>query len=238
MRRDPDEEQDLLAAEYALGLLEGSELRQARQLVLASPQFAHAVRTWEFTLAAIGGEPPEQTPPDGLWARIEQFAQNRGEHGVVLELRQRLRVWRGISLAAVATAAALVLFVAFPLTTDPAPAIKGNQNVLLASLSSPETNTFVSAAFDPNRQSLTITPGELAEASGHQHELWIIPPNGTPVPVGLLTSSKPQRLKIRSDIVPHFRGLSTLAVSVEPMGGSPTGQPTGPVIAAGQLSSI
>jgi anti-sigma-K factor RskA len=31
---------------------------------------------------------------------------------------------------------------------------------------------------------------------------------------------------------------ATLAVSMEPPGGSPTGQPTGPVIASGTLTSL
>jgi anti-sigma-K factor RskA len=31
---------------------------------------------------------------------------------------------------------------------------------------------------------------------------------------------------------------ATLAVSLEPPGGSPTGQPTGPVIASGKLTNL
>jgi len=39
--------------------------------------------------------------------------------------------------------------------------------------------------------------------------------------------------------VPHApNGDVTLAVSVEPTGGSPTGQPTGPVVYSGKLLSL
>lgn len=238
MRPALDKEHDLLAAEHALGVLEGSELRQARQLMLASPEFAEAVREWEHALARIAGEEMEQTPPDGLWERIAQFTESRADQAGVLELRQRLRVWRGVSFAAMATAAALVLFVALPQTPSPAPAVNVGQNLLLASLSSEETNASLSAAYDPDRRSLVVTPGTLAAASDRQYEVWIIPPGGAPVAVGLLASNKPQRLMVRSEIEPHFAGRSTLAISVEPIGGSPTGQPTGPVIAAGQFLSI
>lgn len=238
MSRSLNDEHNLLAAEHALGVLEGLELSRARELKLSSPEFARAVREWELALALIANEATDRAPPSRLWERIEQSAGDRSDQAVVVHLRRRLRVWRGVSFAVMAIAAALVLFISVPQGSEQAPATDAEPSILLATLSSEQTNTSLSAAYDPQRQSLLVTPGVLAGAPDHQHELWIIPPGGTPVAVGLLAPGQPQRLAVRSEIAPHFRGRSTLAISVEPMGGSPTGQPTGPVIAAGQLLSI
>jgi anti-sigma-K factor RskA len=38
--------------------------------------------------------------------------------------------------------------------------------------------------------------------------------------------------------MPHITVDSVLAVTLEPLGGSPTGLPTGPVIANGKLASL
>lgn len=233
-----NEEHDLLAAEYALGVLEGPDLQRARELMLSSPQFAREVRKWELTLSPIGEEATEQAPSRSLWARIEASVADQGDQAVVLALRRRLQLWRGVSFAAMATAAALALIVALPQMPKQQPDAEGGRGLLLANLSSAETNTSLSAAYDSDGQSLLVSPGVLEGDAEHQHELWIIPEGGAPVAVALLRPGQPQRIAVRSEIAPHFRGRSTLAVSVEPMGGSPTGQPTGPVIAAGQLSSI
>jgi anti-sigma-K factor RskA len=40
------------------------------------------------------------------------------------------------------------------------------------------------------------------------------------------------------DLAGRITADSALAASMEPPGGSPTGQPTGPVIASGQLTSL
>lgn len=238
MTQPVDKEHDLLAAEHALGVLEGRALQRAQELMLSSRPFAQAVRKWGLTLSPIADEATEQAPPSDLWRRIEGSTESRAVQPTVIELRRRVEVWRGVSFAAMATAAALALFVALPRLSNQLPDAEDSRGLLLASLSSEDTNTSLSAAYDPNGQSLLVSPGELKSDAEHQHQLWIIPEGGTPVAVGLLRPGQPQRLAVQSEIAPHFRGRSTLAVSVEPIGGSPTGQPTGPVIAAGQLSSI
>jgi len=69
-------------------------------------------------------------------------------------------------------------------------------------------------------------------------ELWLIPPGDKPHSLGVVDVSHP----VSVTIPPALRNAVTLkaamAISVEPPGGSPTGQPTGPVIAKGGISSI
>jgi anti-sigma-K factor RskA len=92
--------------------------------------------------------------------------------------------------------------------------------------------------YDPNSRSLIATPAVLQGAAGHDHELWVIPAGGTPRSLGLVTTGRSRKLTIPPALLQSIGTDSTLAVSVEPEGGSPTGQPTGPVIATGQLTRL
>ena len=66
---------------------------------------------------------------------------------------------------------------------------------------------------------------------GQVHELWLIAPGAAPVSLGLLQD---RPLLITHETPPA--GF-TFAVSIEPEGGSPTGQPTGPVILTATLGA-
>jgi anti-sigma-K factor RskA len=66
--------------------------------------------------------------------------------------------------------------------------------------------------------------------------LWLIAEGGAPVSLGLLEPQGPSRITVPDDLRPVLAG-ATLAVSDEPPGGSPTGQPTGAVLAAGVFVS-
>ncbi len=68
----------------------------------------------------------------------------------------------------------------------------------------------------------------------HSFELWAIKGSAAPRPMGLIDPKKPAAQvprMIEGDDV-------TLAVSREPIGGSPTGQPTGPVLFTGKLIAL
>ena len=56
--------------------------------------------------------------------------------------------------------------------------------------------------------------------------------------LGLIDPERPVKVTIPPNLLPHVSADSVLAVSLEPAGGSPTGQPTGPVIANGKLAAL
>lgn len=235
----PDDAQDLLAAELALGLLSGGELAEARRLQLSDPEFAARVSEWELRLAPLADEAVAVEPPGDGWSRIARLLPMREAGGdEIVRLRERVTLWRRLAGGAGAIAASLALFLA---TRDaaprPVPAPEGAP-VLVASVASSETGASLSVAYDGSDRTLLVTPGVLQGAAGHEHELWVIPAGGKPVSLGIVRAGSPQRHSVPVALAPHFRNRSTIAVSVEPVGGSRTGQPTGPVIAAGELSSI
>jgi anti-sigma-K factor RskA len=69
-------------------------------------------------------------------------------------------------------------------------------------------------------------------------ELWLIPSGGKPLPLGVLTADRPAQIAIPPALADQARRDAILAVSLEPPGGSPTGQPTGPVIGSGKLTNL
>lgn len=73
--------------------------------------------------------------------------------------------------------------------------------------------------------------------AGRSAQLWLIDGAAAPVPIGLLNASS-GGMSADLQIAEAVSQGSTLAISIEPAGGSPTGQPTGPVVASGTLVQI
>ena len=109
---------------------------------------------------------------------------------------------------------------------------------LVAALAPEGGPTRLVVSYQPGTRSLLVTPAGLSAAAGRDYQLWLIPPSGTPRPLSLLDPGGPQRVPVAPALLGSLGGDATLAVSVEPTGGSPTGQPTGPVIASGPLRRI
>jgi anti-sigma-K factor RskA len=239
MTTERESEDELLAAEHALGLLEGSELVEARLRFRSDPAFAAAVARWEERLAPMLDEAGAEDPRPELWERISREIERGARGGEVVALRQWLGRWRGYSIAMSAVAASLALVVGYQAAREPPAAVAPEpRQVLFATLASEDEPTALSVAIDPGAGTLLVTPARLAGASGHDHELWLVPAEGDPLSLGLVRGGEPHRLPLR----PEFHALvgpnAALALSVEPEGGSPTGLPTGPVIAAGTINRI
>jgi anti-sigma-K factor RskA len=240
-----DQERDLLAAEYALGLLDAETREQAARLLMSDPGFRRAVEGWEERLAGLADEIVPVAPPDTAWSGIERTIRDgRGESNVV-QLRRRIRLWQGLAGAAGALAASLAIIVAIPRDAPapaPAPVSPAPQPrtpMLVAGLApTGEAKVSLTVAFEAPSQSLLVRAAELDRPAGRDHQLWIIPAGGRPVSLGLVRQGGPQRLAIAPEVAPHFRSDATIALSLEPAGGSATGQPTGPVVAAAPLIAI
>jgi anti-sigma-K factor RskA len=231
----------MLAAEHALRLLEGDELAEARRLERSDPAFAAEVAEWQERLAPLFDEFSEAAPDPSVWRRIHASVSPANDN--VASMNRRLRLWRGYGIAASAVAASLALFVGFNLNQgrEPAPAPVAQVErapVLVATLASQDEVTSLSVAYDGEQGSLLVSPGRLRRAQGRDHQLWIIPAGGQPISLGLVRAGEPQRLPVAGEIAPHFRQRSAVALSVEPVGGSPKDGPTGPVVASGELLNV
>ncbi|HEX8063898.1 MAG TPA: anti-sigma factor [Allosphingosinicella sp.] len=240
-----DDALDRLAGEYALGLLEGDERAGAVRLLAADEDFRQRVARWSGRFAPLLGEVESASPPPDLWARVQRAITPGplpvpvgAEGSNVVQLRRKVNLWRGYFAAATALAASLALFLVTR-PDAPAPAPRPPEAPLVAMMSAEDSAAKLVATYDPVRESLIVTPSAGVEPSpGHAHELWLIPADGKPRSMGLFVAGGPRRMAVPAPMLAELKPDVTLALSVEPEGGSPSGSPTGPVIAAGKLARI
>ena len=106
--------------------------------------------------------------------------------------------------------------------------------MMVASLMMTDKSASVPAVIDATTGEMSIPHADMAPA-GKSAQLWMIGGDGVPRPMGLLASTGPSKMVLPADKRAKLSEGVTLAVSVEPVGGSPTGLPTGPVVASGKL---
>jgi anti-sigma-K factor RskA len=239
-RNIPDEPEGL-AAEYALGLLSGDELRRARERVRTDPAFRQEVARWRGRLVPMLDDVDAAEPPASAWQAIEQRLGGTGDGGNVLQLRRRVTRWRGFAGAMTALAACLAIFIVVrPPPPVPAPVPVERPAAappLLAMLGEEGKGTKVVASWDPDAQRLVLAvTGDMQPDPTHSHELWVIPSDGKPRSLGTMGDKKMTHMQLADALAELLQQGATIAISVEPPGGSPTGAPTGPVVAAGALT--
>jgi anti-sigma-K factor RskA len=214
----PDEEADALAAEYVLGVLDLAERTRAEARAKADAGFAARIAAWEVRLAPLNDDFAEVRAPN-LLPKIEARLFPKPEKP---KLRHRFS-WG--FLGGVLTAGVLAL--GMMLANDPV----REGPVLTATLAADAAPLAFAASFDVESGQLQLsrTAGTGAE-TGKDLELWLIAGDGPPVSLGLVRTAE-----LTLD-APGLLPGQTLAISLEPVGGSPTGAPTGPVLVTGVLT--
>lgn len=226
---------DALAADYVAGTLRGRARRRFEALLPVHTELRRALLRWQDRLLPLTGALPPQTPPRRVWHGIEQRLWPRlPATSASASWWQRLALWRAAS--GVATLAALTLAVVLTLPGERLPPVVV---VLQATGDAPGGAGSFVASFNPDGRALVARPLQpVAIASDRVLELWAVPPQGAPRSLGLVSHSGVTliaRERLPKELLDANR-TSALAVSVEPVGGSPTGAPTGPVVFAGKLT--
>jgi anti-sigma-K factor RskA len=222
----------LLAAEYVLGVLDADARREVERRLTQEPALAADVASWEQRLSTFADEVAPVEPPEAVWPAIRGRI-GAGERDIAKRTRiwRSLAFWRGLTVATTALAAACLAALIYVGVVPPAV-------TLVASLEETGGRTGYIATVAPGGESLLVVPAIRIAADERAHELWVIPPGGTPHSLGLVQPGGPNRIRVPRELVPHIAADAVLAVSLEPPGGSPTGQPTGPVVANGRLTRL
>jgi anti-sigma-K factor RskA len=222
----------LIAAEYVLGVLGAEERREVERRLQAEPAFAAEVAFWEMRLSGLTDTVAPVEPSPELWKRIE-IAVNAPPTPATRGLWQSLAFWRVVAIGSAALAAASIAALAY-IGMVPSARVP-----LMATLGGGGGQPNFVAAVSADGTSITVVPAALLTKDPRAIELWLIPPRGgRPHSLGLIQPGSPIRLVIPPGLAGQLTPDTTLAVSLEPPGGSPTGQPTGPVIASGKLTSL
>jgi len=229
-----------MAAEFALGLLDGEERATAMRRMLAEPGFAAEVERWRDHFGLLFDAWPEAAAPAGGVARIEAALTPRP---VATNDNRAVRRWQGVAALTSAAAAALLGVMVFgPSLVPPptvGPVVKVTPDpVLIAAITPSEKGAPVAALYEPRSGALRIGAAALADAS-HSAELWVISATDkTPHSLGVLRPGAETQLALRDADRQRLVAGATLAVTIEVPGGSPTGKPQGPLVAAGSLVGI
>ena len=219
--RDKPELRQRLAAEYALGTLRGRARERLRRWLRDDAELARDVAAWEARLAPMAQAIEPVAPPARVWQRIETRLEGA---------KKPFSFWKTLGLMASGAAAALIaVAVLLP------PQRAGIQASYIAVLSDPKTNHPVLVATAERGETVlrvnTLDPA--IHVSGRSLELWALPRGGQPKSLGVIAPTERGMLKLAAAADQSLGDVPALAVSLEPQGGSPTGQPTGPVLYTG-----
>ncbi|NCP64715.1 MAG: anti-sigma factor [Paraglaciecola sp.] len=211
---------DALAAEYVLGTLRGAARKRFTRLLMQFPALRESVAMWEQHINALGEQIQPVAPDPAVWEKVKQrlaFAGTSPSNVVSLPLKTN-PWWKGMSL--LASAAALILAILLvqlqPVAPLPAQQFTVMQNDSKQSLWLIEITT----------QTIeTYASKNVLQRQQNDYQLWMIAEDGRPpISLGLLPQTGLSSLPKH----PLFAQLdiAALAVSLEPLGGSPNGAPT------------
>lgn len=219
-----------LAAEYVLGSLVGGARRRFERWMVDDHRVRQEVWFWEAQLGNLAGVVPGQEPPGRVWNAIESRlwpASPTVQTG-------RSWFWLWSALASSAAVAMLVILLAVP---EPAP----EPGYHLAGAIVPGENQaplwLISERIQDNQLNLKPVAATRADF-GKDYELWIVPEGETPISLGVIPVGGDVTVSLTPVTRKALQESRTLAISLEPAGGSPTGAPTGPILHMTRLVEI
>lgn len=242
---------DLFAGEYVLGVLDPAQRREAQQRIARDPGFARLVAEWEQRLAPLLAEFEGAEVPRHLWPRIRsQLGWSAVETAKPQGLWQNTGFWRAATGLAAAAAVAAIAIGPFgllrddPVVTTPDPVVV----VPVPPAVSPKPVTTLArddgspgwlASVDATDGIVLMVPVPApADAQGRVPELWLIPPDGNPRSLGLVSNERSHTVNVPDSLRAALAEGALLAISLEPDGGAPQGVPTGPIIAKGGIVTL
>ena len=196
---------EILAAEYALGLLPEVERESAAARLRQDPAMRADLRFWLHGFSSLDIGFAETPPPATAWPAIERrlFASRRG-------VWDSLALWR--SLAGVAGAIA-VLAIGLNLVTPRAdPNAFAAQ--LVAALSAQGSNVQVVALYNADSGEVRLTTLAGDRVPDKDYQLWAIEGTGAPQSLGVIKIDARNDVKLPADVLAQFGPGTTLAISL------------------------
>jgi anti-sigma-K factor RskA len=224
---------DLVAAEYVLGVLAADERAAVAARIGRDAAFAGLVERWEAWFAPIADGYQAVEPPAAVKAAIDRrlFGAGAQTRPARPGLWSSLAFWRALAVAALA---ALAVYVAVPYVGPP---VEAPSSRLAASLAADGTDVRYLAVYDAATGAVSLSHLSGERGGGHDFELWMVKGKAAPVSMGVIPVGDTVKIPVGAETKAKLDAGAVLAISVEPLGGSPSGKPT-TVVAAGELKSI
>ncbi len=228
----PEGGDDLLAAEYVLGVQPASERATLSARLLDDRAFAKLVAQWEERFAPLNDDYAPIAPPPAIKAALDArlFPQVQTQSSGIWN---SLAFWRGLTVGAFALSALLVA----PLLLAPKPQIIAAAPIVAPMQSDTGEVRFV-ALYQLGSDEIRISRVKSEKDAAKDYELWLVDDGGKPQSMGVIPDQADVRLKVKPEYIAKINAGDAFAVSVEQVGGSPTGEAQGPIIAVGVSTSI
>lgn len=243
MRYDNPRIRDIVAAEYVLGTLTINVRKRVESLAASRSDWKLATNWWAMRLHLLADTLPAVMPRKQVWQKIETRLYGN-------KVTATTSWWRILALgSASVTVAMVILMIAKEPEIFQAPArvaakapVEVPAAVALALLSGTDLKPGWLLRLSKNKNGQpeikVTTLNGIKHAPDNSFELWILPANqSAPISLGLLPGQGNKQLMVSLKNVELLK-QGGLAVSLEPIGGSPTGQPTGAVLYQGKLLEI
>jgi len=212
-----------LSAEYVLGTLRGRARQRFQRLMLSSPKVRQATWQWEQHLNQLGSAVKAVPPDPEVWQKISRRIEPPEAQTVepvtaepVRIMPALARMWQAVAVTAVAASVILAVYLLQPRMLPESEQLALVQN----------EQQQVLWLIDVSREQLSIKASSaLTVHTDKDYELWmILKGKDNPVSLGLLPKTGSSILVKKPQFI--AADISLLAVSLEPLGGSPTGAPT------------
>jgi len=213
-----------LAADYAIGLMAAPARRRFEKLLLEDAALRAELVHWQESLASLTETLPEVPVPERVWhgvtARIEPQE---------LHVPEKRPFWNWLRVTAALASIVVLVFLGSLYTHDDA----RYRATLLSADAQPALKV------EAHDNYLQVEPLTLAAVDPQRSlELWAIPADGKPISLGVIPAGGKGKVELSAAQKALIGKPIALAVSLEPKGGSPTGQPTGPVLYQGALAAL
>lgn len=218
-----------IADDYVLGLLEASEAAaietaterdgELRAAITASRERFLPLDT-SVAPAAVNGE---------LWSNIESRLSPQGKSIASKSIRtandNKRNGWRSIAISAIAATVVLAAGLTFSLTRTMEP--------LVIAVLVNEAGEVQAVVEDFGNEKATVRMlADFAVPQDKTIQVWTLPSKDVgPVSLGLIEGVRSARLE--GPALPTPRNDQLYEITLEQAGGSPTGRPTGPILAKG-----
>lgn len=227
-----DERDEMLVAEYVLGTLPHGERVAFEQRLATEQTLQERVAWWNQQFVPLSDDIAPVQPSENVFASIERrlFDATAPKQS----WWENLNFWRGLSVASLAGMLVIgVLYANQRATLSIQPS-----DEYIAQIAGEASDVQLVALYDEATKTLKLNRTSGSSAIGRDFELWVIAGGNAPVSLGVLPTDESFEVLIPQELQSALVSDAVLAVSDEPSGGSPTGQPTGAVLATGQIFPI
>jgi anti-sigma-K factor RskA len=236
------EDIDGLAAEYVLGSLDPVERMEVAARRHGEPALNDAIEAWERRLGPLSDAVPPLEPPNHVLRSIMRRIDDREPRVAGKPLSWR-RLWPAYAVGASALAACVAAILIWSSEVPayiPARLMAALEKRVDAADEAKVATVAIGFVVNLDLRASTVVISPLAVPPGSRvYQLWLITPGtAPPISLGVIDLAETTASPWPATCAPGDLAHATLAVSLEPKGGSAKGTPTGPMMFVGKLVQV